>query len=96
MVKKWEDVKREMYKKDPGMKRRVEKEKEKMRLAWQIRQLRQQAGLSQEQLAKIIGTSRTAITRMENEGYDRYSLHTLRRVAEALDAELVVGLRRTG
>ena len=31
MVKKWEDVKREMYKKDPGMKRRVEKEKEKMR-----------------------------------------------------------------
>jgi hypothetical protein len=33
---------------------------------------------------------------MENEGYDRYSLYTLRRVAEALDAELVVGLRKTG
>ena len=95
-MKKWEDVKREMYKKDPGMKRRVEKEKEKMRLAWQIRQLRQQAGLTQEQLAKVIRTSRTAITRMENEGYDRYSLHTLRRVAEALDAQLVVGLRKTG
>lgn len=78
------------------MKRRVESEKEKMRLAWQIRHLRKKAGLTQEQLAKIIGTSRTAITRMKNEGYDRYSLHSLRRVAEALDAELVVGLRKAG
>lgn len=84
-----------MYKKDPGMKRRVEKEKEKIRLALQIRQLRQRAGISQAQLARLIGTSRTAVTRMEDEGYDRYSLHTLRRVAEALDAELVVGLRKT-
>ena len=96
MTKKWDDVKREMYKRDPGMKKRVGKEKEKIRLAWQIRQLRQEAGLSQEQLAKIIGTSRTAITRIEDEAYDSYSLHTLRRVAEALDAELVVGLRKTG
>ena len=95
-MKKWEDVKKEMYKRDPGMKKRVEREKEKMRLAWQIRRLRERAGLTQEQLAKAIGTSRTAITRMENEGYDRYSLHSLRRVAEALDAELVVGLRKTG
>jgi DNA-binding XRE family transcriptional regulator len=94
-MKKWEDVRRGMYKKDPGMKRRVEKEKEKIRLALQIRQLRQRAGISQAQLARLIGTSRTAVTRMEDEGYDRYSLHTLRRVAEALDAELVVGLRKT-
>jgi len=95
-MKKWEDVKKDMYKKDPGMKRRVEREKQKTRLAWQIRNLRQQAGISQEQLARIIGTSRTAITRMENEGYDRYLVRTLRRVAEALDAVLIVGLRKTG
>lgn len=95
-MKKWDDAKKEMFRRDPGMKKRVEKEKEKMRLAWEIRHLRQQSGLSQEQLTKLIGTSRTAITRMENEGYDRYSLHSLRRVAEALNAELVVGLRKTG
>jgi hypothetical protein len=39
MMKKWEDLKKEMYEKDLGMKTRVEKEKEKIRLAWQIRQL---------------------------------------------------------
>ena len=50
-MKKWEDVKKDMYKKDPGMKRRVEREKQKTRLAWQIRNLRQQAGISQEQLS---------------------------------------------
>ncbi len=78
------------------MKRRVERKREKLRLAWQIRHLREKAGLTQEQLAKAIGTSRTAITRMENKSYDRYSLDSLRRVAKALHAELVVALRKTG
>ena len=32
-MKKWEEVKRGMYKKDPGMKKRVEKEKEKLAVA---------------------------------------------------------------
>lgn len=52
----------------------------------QLLTLREQHGLSQAELAAKIGTKQQAVSRMESPGYDRHSLATLRRVAEALDA----------
>ena len=47
-------------------------------------------GLSQKELAERVGTSHSAISRMES-GRHRTSVATLQRVAEALDLRLVVG-----
>jgi ribosome-binding protein aMBF1 (putative translation factor) len=47
-------------------------------------------GLTQEQLANRMGTSHSAISRIES-GQHRTSVQTLQRLAEALDLRFVVG-----
>jgi transcriptional regulator with XRE-family HTH domain len=53
-------------------------------------QRRAELGLTQEQLAERMGTSHSAISRIES-GQHRTSVATLERLAEALDARLVIG-----
>jgi len=55
--------------------------------------LRKEAGLSQKELAQIVGTSQQQISRLESPSYEGHSLSMLRRVAEALDAELHVEIQ---
>ena len=57
-------------------------------VALQITSLRQQAGLSQKDLAKLLKTSQQQISRLESPAYAGHSLSTLRRVAEALHAKV--------
>lgn len=57
-------------------------------VALQIAALRQQAGLSQKDLAKLLKTSQQQISRLESPGYEGHSLSTLRRVADALHARV--------
>lgn len=57
-------------------------------VALQITALRQQAGLSQKDLAKLLKTSQQQISRLESPSYEGHSLSTLRRVADALHARL--------
>jgi ribosome-binding protein aMBF1 (putative translation factor) len=52
--------------------------------------LRSKHGLTQKQLAKLVGTSHSAISRIES-GQHKTSVETLRRIAKALNARLVVG-----
>ena len=52
--------------------------------------LRTRAGLSQEELAGRVGTSKSAIARLES-GRHQPTVETLRRVAEALGTTLVIG-----
>lgn len=47
-------------------------------------------GLSQEELAERMGTSHSAVSRIES-GRHKTSVETLRRLAHALDLRLVVG-----
>jgi transcriptional regulator with XRE-family HTH domain len=47
-------------------------------------------GLSQKEFAERVGTSHSAISRIES-GRHRTSVATLKRLAEALDLRLVVG-----
>lgn len=49
-----------------------------------IHELRASAGLTQKQLAERVGTTHTAISRLENDDYDGHSLAMLRRIAAAL------------
>lgn len=60
-----------------------------VRLALEIRGLREARGLSQRELAERVGTTQSAIARLEA-GNISPSLPTLDRVADALGAELMV------
>jgi transcriptional regulator with XRE-family HTH domain len=51
---------------------------------------RGELGLTQEQLAKRMGTSHSAISRIES-GQHRTSVATLERLAQALDVRFVIG-----
>ncbi len=50
----------------------------------QIYDLRTNAGLTQGQLAKRVGTTASVISRLEDADYDGHSLSMLRRIARAL------------
>ena len=49
-----------------------------------VYQLRKAAGVTQRELAERVGTSPSAISRLEDADYDGHSLSMLNRVAEAL------------
>ena len=57
-----------------------------------IRQAREQAGLTQEQVAKKLHTKKTAISRLEQHATD-VRLSTLLKLANVLGKELQVALR---
>lgn len=73
---------------DPAFAARFERAGQAWDVALQIAHLRQQAGLSQKDLAKLLNTSQQQISRLESPGYEGHSLAMLRRVADALDARI--------
>jgi transcriptional regulator with XRE-family HTH domain len=75
---------------DPAFAARFARAGEAWEVALQIAALRQQAGLSQKDLAKLLKTSQQQISRLESPGYEGHSLATLRRVADVLHARVRV------
>jgi transcriptional regulator with XRE-family HTH domain len=75
---------------DPDFAARFERAGEAWDVALQIAALRQQAGLSQKDLAKLLKTSQQQISRLESPGYEGHSLRMLRRVADILHARVRV------
>lgn len=69
---------------------RFERAGEAWDVALQIAALREQAGLSQKDLARLLKTSQQQISRLESPDYEGHSLANLRRVAEALHARVRV------
>jgi ribosome-binding protein aMBF1 (putative translation factor) len=59
-------------------------------VARKILQLRTQAGLSQRELAKLVGTTASVICRLEDADYEGHSLPLLRRIAAALDRRVEI------
>lgn len=55
-----------------------------------IYDVRRQAGLTQQQLANLIGTTRSVIARLEDADYEGHSLSMLARIAAALDRKLEI------
>lgn len=53
-------------------------------LAREVYDLRAEAGLTQAQLAKKMGTDKSVISRLENADYDGHSLPTLRKIGQVL------------
>jgi HTH-type transcriptional regulator/antitoxin HipB len=86
--KSWDQIKAERPD-TPARRRGYEKAGRSIRLAMEIHALREKRGLSQRELAERLGTTQSAIARLEA-GNVSPSLPTLDKVAAALDVELIV------
>jgi ribosome-binding protein aMBF1 (putative translation factor) len=76
-----------------GNKKRLEslqKERENLNIADLICAIRKQAGLSQKQLADLVGTTQSVISRLEDADYNGHSLAMLRKIGAALQQRVEV------
>jgi len=77
---------------DPHWKERVQAERQKLAVGMLIRECREAKGLTQKELAIRVGTSQSAISRIEDANYDSLKLETLYRIANALKLPLAIRL----
>lgn len=69
-----------------------EDEVQKLAIGEQLSRLRQEAGLTQAQVAQRAKTTASAVSRYENAEYDRYELRTLQRIVLACGGRLAITL----
>ncbi len=74
----------------PEMEALLEEERANAEIAQNIYDLRKEAGLTQQELADLIGTKQTVIARLEDADYEGHSLSMLRRVAAALNKKVQI------
>jgi len=77
-------------KNDPEMRRMVEEERAHMEVGRKLYDLRQKAGLSQRELADLVGTTASVICRLEDADYEGHSLAMLNRIALALNQRVEI------
>lgn len=70
----------------------LEAERINAKIARMIYELRQDKKLSQTKLAKLIGTTQSVISRLEDADYEGHSLSMLQRIAKAFDCEISISL----
>jgi transcriptional regulator with XRE-family HTH domain len=87
----WKEHKKKLLE-DPEFRKEYEALEPEYKLASTLIRLRLAKGLTQEQLAALLNTKQESIARLES-GNSLPSLSTVRRVANALDAELEINLR---
>jgi ribosome-binding protein aMBF1 (putative translation factor) len=81
---------RRYFEGDPEMLRLLEEERANADIAQQIYDLRTEAGLSQRELATLVGTQPSAICRLEDADYHGHSLAMLQRIGVALNKHVQV------
>ena len=89
----FEEFEAELLKK-PGICREYEALKPKYDMIRSLIERRGKLGISQTQLAKIIGTKQPAISRLEKGDYNT-TLSTFFKVADALDLDISLKTRKT-
>ncbi|MEX0643250.1 MAG: helix-turn-helix transcriptional regulator [Pirellulales bacterium] len=70
---------------DKGLRELIATETINVRVAQIIYHARIKAGLTQKQLAKLVGTTQSVIARLEDANYEGHSLSMLNRIAAALN-----------
>ena len=81
---------RRYYERHPERLASLEEERANLDIACRIYDLRNKAGLTQKELAKLVGTTPSVISRLEDADYEGHSLSMLRRVAAALDKRVEI------
>ena len=77
---------------DPELKAMIEEETIHAQVARKIYEARTRAGLTQQQLAALVGTKQSVIARLEDADYVGHSLTMLQRIATALHQKLEIDL----
>ena len=75
---------------DPEFRALVDDETLNLEIAQLVYDARAHAGLTQQQLAKLVGTTQPVIARLEDADYRGHSLRMLRRIAAALKKDLEI------
>jgi len=81
---------RRYYEGKPGRISELEEARAEDDLARKIYELREKAGLTQERLAKLVGTTASVISRLEDSDYEGHSLTMLKRIAAAMDKRVEI------
>jgi predicted transcriptional regulator len=85
------DILRNRYvRDDPERKASLETERINAEIARLIYTMRKEACMTQEQLAKLVGTTQSVISRLEDSDYDGHSLSMLSRIADALQKKMTI------
>ncbi len=85
-----EIIERRFLSNDSELKKMVDEEFQKLQIGQQIYDLRKEAGLTQAELADVVGTTGSVISRLESAEYDGHSLKMLERIAIALGKKVDV------
>jgi DNA-binding XRE family transcriptional regulator len=89
---------RRLFRGQPERQRVLDEARADDEVARKIYELRKKAGLTQAQLAKMIGTTASVISCLEDADYEGHSLAMLRRIAAALNKRVeirFVAIRRS-
>lgn len=78
---------------DPEALALLEQERVNADIAQSIYDLRTKAGLTQRELAKMVGTSASVICQLEDSDYRGHSLSMLQRIAAVLDCRVDVKIK---
>ncbi len=81
---------RRFYAAKPGRLKNLEEARANEEIARKIQELRTAAGLTQTQLANLIGTTASVICRLEDADYQGHSLAMLRRIGKALNQRVEI------
>jgi ribosome-binding protein aMBF1 (putative translation factor) len=81
---------RRYYKGRPERMAGLEEARLNAAIARDIYEMRTRAGLTQSQLAKLVGTTASVICRLEDSDYEGHSLPMLQRISAALNRRVVV------
>ena len=73
---------------DPARDARMDFYRSEFEVAQMIYDLREAAGLTQKELASLVGTIQSVISRLEDADYKGHSLQMLHRIARALGKEV--------
>ena len=84
------EILKRRYARTSKAKQALEQARASAEIARRLYELRNEAGLTQAELAELVGTSRTVITRLEDDDYDGHSLSMLRRVAATLNKRIEI------
>lgn len=71
----------------------LQEERVNAEVAQTVYELRKEAGLTQKDLADLVGTTQSVISRLEDADYEGHSLSMLNRIAKSLNQRIVVQLK---
>ena len=85
-----EIMRRRYIKGDKKRLKYIAQERKRVEIAQKIYELRAQANLTQTELANLINTRQSVISRLEDADYRSYNMRTLEKIAEAVDYHLTL------